>query len=69
MSAKLLFTDAVSETLVAISFLRSFNNDCFATGKAASKHDNNFTALKAKLINKPFVRKNNIRIGFTIEFK
>jgi hypothetical protein len=47
----------VTETLVAISFLRRFNNDCFATSKAAGKHDNNFTALKAKLINKPFVRK------------
>lgn len=44
-----LFTDAVSETFVAVSFLSCLDNNSFATGKAAGKHDYYFTTLKAVL--------------------
>ena len=46
---ELIFTYAVTETLVTVSLLCCLDNNSLASGEAARKHDNNFTALKAKL--------------------
>jgi hypothetical protein len=55
-----LFTDAVTETFVTVSFLSCLDNNGFATGKAAGKHDYYFTTLKAVSDNKSFGKITNV---------
>ena len=57
-----LFTYAVTEALVTTSLLGCLHDNSFAAGEAASKHDNDFTTLKANLKKRPLKERHNQKI-------